>query len=55
MVKYLVINKIYCGYQIKDSINNKAVKYYCSTLKKAIATHRYIFKLKYIHFEKIFI
>ena len=54
-MKYLVIEKIYCGYRIRDSINEKSITYYCYTLQNAIKRHRALFNLQRKHFEKIYI
>ena len=53
--KYLIIEKIKIGYKIKDTITNNCITYAYYTLKNAIKEHRRIHKLKYIHFEKIYI
>jgi hypothetical protein len=54
-MKFLVIERTYSGYIIRDSINEKRVAYYCYTLKNAIKKHRAIFNLRGKHFEKIYI
>ena len=53
--KYLIIEKIRIGYRIKDTLTNNCITYACYNLKNAIHRHRQINKLKYLHFEKIYI
>lgn len=54
-MKFLTIEKVNCGYAIKDSINEKRVVYLCYTLENAIKKHRENFNVQKKHFTRIYI
>lgn len=54
-MQYLIIDKLFNGIRIKDSISNKSIIYYGYTLRQAIKEHRTKNNLKYKHLEIIYI